>query len=50
MSSVAGSLKVGFINIEGLKRKINKDFLDLLKTNYIFGLAESWAGFETYNI
>jgi hypothetical protein len=50
MSSVAGSLKVGFINIEGLKRKINnKDFLDLLKAN-VFGLAESWARFETYNM
>jgi hypothetical protein len=45
MSSVAGALEVGFINIEGLKRKINKDFLDLLKTNYFFGLAKSCAGF-----
>jgi hypothetical protein len=35
--------------IEGLKRKINnKDFLDLLKTNYVRGGVESWAGFETY--
>jgi hypothetical protein len=51
MSSVAGSLKVGFISIEGLKRKTNnKDFLDLFKTNYVFGLAESWSGFETYRI
>jgi hypothetical protein len=32
MSSVAGSLKLGFVNIEGLKRKLNqKDFLDLQK-------------------
>jgi hypothetical protein len=51
ISSVAGSLEVGFINIDGLKRKINnKNFLDLLKTNYAFGLAESSTGFETYNI
>jgi hypothetical protein len=51
MSSVAGSCKVGFINIEGLKRKINNnDFLDLLKTNDVFGLVESWAGFEVCNI
>jgi hypothetical protein len=48
---VSGSLKVGFINIKGLKRKINnKDSLDFLKTNYVFGLVESWARFETYNI
>jgi hypothetical protein len=51
MSCVAGSPKVGFINIEELKRNINNnDFLDLLKTNYVFDLAESWTGFETYNI
>jgi hypothetical protein len=51
MSSVAGSLEIGLKNIEGLKRKINnKDFLDLLKANDIFGLAESWARFETCNI
>jgi hypothetical protein len=26
------------------------DFLDVLKANDVFGLAENWAGFETYNI
>jgi hypothetical protein len=48
MSSVAGLLKVRFINIEGLKN--NKDFLDLLKINYAFGLEESCTGFEICNI
>jgi hypothetical protein len=42
---VAGVLRVGFINIEELKNKINnKGFLYPLKTNYIFGIAESWTG------
>jgi hypothetical protein len=51
MSCVAESLKVGFMNIKGLKRKVdNKDVLGLLKSNDICGLAESWAGFETYNM
>jgi hypothetical protein len=51
MSSVAGSLEVGCINIEGLKRKINnKDFLDLRKTIDVCGLAESWARFEIDNM
>jgi hypothetical protein len=32
MGGVAGSLRVGFINIEELKRKVNyKDFSDLLR-------------------
>jgi hypothetical protein len=32
------------MNIEDLKRKINnKNFLDLLRSRDIFGLAESWA-------
>jgi hypothetical protein len=51
MSSVARALTVVFINIEGLKSKINNEnFSDLLQTNHVFDLAESWAGFETYNI
>jgi hypothetical protein len=52
MIGVAGSLKLGFINVEVLKRKKinNTDFLHLLKTNYVFGSAESWAGFETYDV
>jgi hypothetical protein len=37
MSCVAGSLKAGFINIEGLKIKIlNKDFLIYLKQIMFF--------------
>jgi hypothetical protein len=47
---VAGALKVGFIIIEGLKSKINNDFLDLLETNYCFYFDKSWAGFETCSI
>jgi hypothetical protein len=46
MSSVAGALKAGFINTEGLKSEINNDFSDILKI-LCFGSAESWTGFDT---
>jgi hypothetical protein len=42
---VAGTLRVGCINIEGLQSKLqNRDFLDLLGENEMMGLAESWVG------
>jgi hypothetical protein len=48
---VAGTLKIGFINTEGLKNKSQrKVFLDLLKVNEVFGIAESWAGSGKYKI
>jgi hypothetical protein len=48
---VAGVLKIGFLNIEGLRNKLGTtDFLDLLRAQDILGIAESWAGLETYNI
>jgi exonuclease III len=48
---VAGVLKIGFLNIEGLQNKLGTtDFLDLLRVQDILGIAESWAGLETYNI
>ena len=51
MDGAAGTLRIGFINIEGLKNKFqHKDFLDLLKINDVFGIAESWAGLEKYEI
>jgi hypothetical protein len=46
-----GVLKIGFLNIEGLRSKLGTiDFLDLLRGLDILGIAESWAGLETYNI
>jgi hypothetical protein len=48
---VVGVLKIGFLNIEGLRNKLGTtDFLDLLRAQDILGIAESWAGLETYNI
>lgn len=42
-----GALRVGCINIVGLRSKINnKDLFDLLKTNYVSGLVESWDRFD----
>jgi hypothetical protein len=47
----AGTLRIGFINTEGVKNKFQcKDFLDLLKANEVFGIAESWAGSEKCEI
>jgi hypothetical protein len=41
---VAGPLKTGFLNTEGLKNTLgNNDFLALLAAHDIFGIAESWA-------
>jgi hypothetical protein len=48
---VAGPLKIGFLHTEGLKKKLgNNDFLALLEANDIFGIAESWAGFEKLDV
>jgi hypothetical protein len=48
---VASQFKVGFWNVEGLKSKVgSKDFLDVLCYHDIFGIAESWAGLEVYEI
>jgi hypothetical protein len=45
---VAGLLKMGFLNIEGLRSKLgSSDFLNLLRAHDIFGIAESWAGLES---
>ena len=47
----AGTLRIGFINTEGVKNKFQcKDFLDLLKANEVFGIGESWAGSEKCEI
>jgi hypothetical protein len=43
--------QIGFIHTQGLKNKFqHKEFLDLLKVNYVFGIVESWAGSEKYEI
>jgi hypothetical protein len=48
---VAGVLKIGYLNIEGPHSKLGTtDFLDLLRAQNIFAIAESWAGLEPYNI
>jgi hypothetical protein len=48
---VAGQFKVGFWDVEGLKSKVcSKDFLHVLWNHDIFGIAESWAGLEVYEI
>jgi hypothetical protein len=48
---VGGPLKIGFLNIEGLKNKLgNNDFLALLEAHDIFGIAESWAGFKKFDV
>jgi hypothetical protein len=48
---VAGQFKVGFWNVEKLRRKVcSKDFLDVLWDHDIFGIAESWEGPEVYEI
>jgi hypothetical protein len=48
---VAGPLKIVFLNIEGLRNKLgNNDFLALLAAHDIFGIAESWAGFEKFDV
>jgi hypothetical protein len=37
--------------IESLKNKSgNNDFLALLKANGIFGITESWAGFQKFDV
>jgi hypothetical protein len=42
---VAGILRVGFINIEGLKIKSqNRNCSGLLEQNKMLGTAESWIG------
>jgi hypothetical protein len=48
---VAGILRVGFINTEGLKSKSqNKNCRGLLEQNKIPGTAESWKGVEKCEI
>jgi hypothetical protein len=38
---VAGLLKIGFLNVEGLRKKVgNKDFFDLLGDHDVFRSAE----------
>lgn len=38
---MAGLLKIGFLNVEGLRKKVgNKDFLDLLGDHDVFRSAE----------
>jgi hypothetical protein len=37
--------------VEGLRSKVcSKDFLDVLWDHDIFGIADSWAGLEVYEI
>jgi hypothetical protein len=44
---VAGTLKIGFFNIEGLRNKLgDTDFLNLLGSQEIRGIVESWAVLE----
>jgi hypothetical protein len=48
---VTGLLRVGTLNVEGLRNKLaTKGFLDLLGCNDIFGIAESWFGLEVCDI
>jgi hypothetical protein len=43
---VAGLLKIGFWNVEGLRSKIgSKDFVHVLSEHDTFGITESWGGF-----
>jgi hypothetical protein len=50
-TTVAGQFKVGFWNEKGLRSKVcSKDFSDVLWNHEIFGIAESWAGLEVYEI
>jgi hypothetical protein len=43
--------EIGFWNVEGLRRKVgNKHFLDVRCDHDIFGIAESWAGLEVFEI
>jgi hypothetical protein len=42
---VAGLLRVGLLNLEGLRNKlVSKDFFDPLGYHAIFGTAERWLG------
>jgi hypothetical protein len=48
---VASLPTTGFVNAEELRDKLgNKDFLNLLRSLNIFGIAESLAGLETYKV
>jgi hypothetical protein len=48
---VAGLLKIGFWNVEGLRSKIgSKDFVHVLSEHNTFGITESWGGFEVFEI
>jgi len=48
---VAGTWRVGFIDIEGLKSKLkNTCLLDLLRKNDMMHLAESCRGLEKFEI
>jgi hypothetical protein len=47
---VTGALKIGFLNIEALRNKLGTtNCLDLLRSQDILGIAESWTWLETYN-
>jgi hypothetical protein len=48
---VAGPPRIGFVNTEGLKNKLgNNDFLALPAAHDIFGIPESWTGFEKLDV
>jgi hypothetical protein len=48
---VAGPPRIGFLDIEGLRNKLgNNDFLALLAAHDVFGITESWAGFEKSDV